>query len=288
MAQLDDTLVMRAFPEFSFQSGPLAPSGYKTVYRVTAADGALLALKVIKDSAKPDGAEPDPEAQRFAREIEVMASMQHPSIISIHTAPQTRQIGATQHWWYTERYCPGGTLAMRLTNGALGPGDTRRLVQEILSALDYMWTDHQTIHRDIKPDNIGILENGRAVLLDLGIAVDLRLERITSTLAPSPLSMPWAAPEQLTMVRAQIDTRTDMFQLGVVAHQALTGEHPFYEGLSYVSDPIGLMEAFDPARMKSASGDTSLINVISRCLRVSQNARPRNPRAGLKLLGAPS
>ena len=289
--ELDDASVAGAFPEYVIQSGKLGNAGFKDVYRVNGPDGTCLALKIVREPIQSDETgEDSPDLLRFAREIEAMKSVSHPHIISIHDAPGQRQIGPTRHWWYTERFCEGGTLADRLAGQRGGDVLVRQLLEEMLDALDHLSSVHNMVHRDIKPDNIGIGARGEMILLDLGILVDLRLERITSTFSPSPLSLPWAAPEQITGIRADsIDTRTDLFQLGVVAFQTLTGMHPFYEGLTSVSDPIGLIEAFDPNVMNGYTSDAGLRSLIARCLRTSQNARPRNPRAALSILsGGPS
>ena len=286
VVDLDDGSVADAFPEYVIQSGKLGNAGFKAVYRANSADGTCLALKIVREPIEgDDSGDGSPDLLRFAREIEAMKSISHPHIISIHDAPSQRQIGATAHWWYTERFCEGGTLADRLAAKAGGGALARQLLGEMLDALDHLSSIHNIVHRDIKPDNIGIGATGEMILLDLGILVDLRLDRITSTLSPSPLSIPWAAPEQITGVRADsIDTRTDLFQLGVVAFQTLTGMHPFYEGLTSVSDPIGLIDGFDPNVMNGYTDDVGLRKVIARCLRASQNARPRTPRAALDIL----
>jgi len=284
--ELDDASVTAAFPEYVIQGGKLGNAGFKAVYRVHTVGGTELALKIVREPIQNDeSGEGSPDLLRFAREVEAMTSVSHPHIISINDAPGQRQIGVASHWWYTERFCERGTLADLLAAGGGGETVARQLLEEMLDALDHLSSVHEMVHRDIKPDNIGIGALGEMILLDLGILVDLRLERITNTYAPSPLSIPWAAPEQITAIRANgIDTRTDLFQLGVVAFQTLTGTHPFYEGLTSVSDPIRLIDAFDPSVMDGYTGDVGVRRLIARCLRTSQNARPRSPRAALAIL----
>lgn len=289
--ELDDASVAEAFPEYVIQSGKLGQAGFKTVYRVIRPDSVELALKIVREPIRDDEAtgEGSPDLLRFAREVEAMTAVSHPHIIAIHDPPSQRQIGSTQHWWYTERFCERGTLADLLAAGGGGEKVARRLLEEVLGALDHLSSVHSMVHRDIKPDNIGVGAQGEMILLDLGISIDLRLDRITSTYAPSPLSIPWAAPEQFTGIRADsIDVRTDLFQLGVVAFETLTGTHPFYEGLTSVSDPVALIESFDPNVMNRHTIDAGLRSVITRCLRVSQNARPRTPHAALRILNGGS
>lgn len=287
-ADLDDGMVAVAFPEFVLESGSLGHAGFKAVYRARDADGATLALKIVREPLNDDETgESSPDLLRFAREIDTLTRVSHPHVISIHHRPSQRRIGPAEHLWYTEEFCERGTLADLLARGEGGEALARQLLEEVLDALDHLSSAHSLVHRDIKPDNIGIGEDGSMILLDFGIAIDLSLDRITSTYSPSPLSLPWAAPEQITGFRSDsIDARTDLFQLGVVAFQVLTGKHPFYEGLTRLPNhPIAAIESFDPSILDQYTADAGLRKVISRCLRVSQNARPRSARAALDLLG---
>lgn len=289
--ELTDAAVAAAFPEFRVQFPAFPASGFKIVYKAIRAHEEV-ALKILKQPIAENvdlisdytDAE-DTDQERFSREILSMQAMDHPSIVKIRDAPQDRQINGNIYRWYTEEFCSKGTLQEVLDANISGEPQARDLLLDTLSALDYIWTHHKTVHRDIKPSNIAIDSTGRHVLLDFGIAVNLRMSRVTSTASPSPLTRAWAAPEQLGVTRANVDCRTDLFQLGIVAHQTLTGKHPFYEGLSYLpSNPEDAMRDYNSRPMDGATNDAALKNAINRCLQVDMNMRPRNPRYALQLL----
>lgn len=291
--ELSDAAVAAAFPEFRLILPAFPASGFKMVYEATRGEERV-ALKILKrplaenvEQTSVDAGAEDADQERFSREILTMQAMNHTSIVKIRDAPQDRVIDGNTHRWYTEEFCANGTLQELLDTRDIGECRARRLLTETLSALDYIWTGHQTVHRDIKPSNIAIDSMGRHVLLDFGIAVDLRMSRVTSTASPSPLTHAWAAPEQLGFTRANVDCRTDLFQLGIVAHQILTGMHPFYEGLKqFPWNPEDTMRNYDTEMANQATSDPALKNVINRCLQVDMNMRPRSPKYALRLLGA--
>jgi serine/threonine protein kinase len=161
---------------------------------------------------------------RFLREAETAAQLSHPNIVPIYSVDERDGIV-----YFVMAFIDGENLAVRLHRiGALDPDDARRIMLEVSHALSYAH-ERGVVHRDIKPDNILIQqEDGRVMVTDFGIAravtegSDARLTA-TGMAIGTPAYM---SPEQSMGERA-IDGRSDLYSLGVVGYQMLTGELPF-------------------------------------------------------------
>jgi len=161
---------------------------------------------------------------RFLREAETAAQLSHPNIVPIYSVDERDGIV-----YFVMALVDGENLAVRLhRDGALSPGEARRILLEVSHALAYAH-ERNVVHRDIKPDNILIQAgDGRVLVTDFGIAravtegADARLTA-TGMAIGTPAYM---SPEQSTGDR-QIDGRSDLYSLGVVGYQMLTGDPPF-------------------------------------------------------------
>ncbi|HEX6316562.1 MAG TPA: protein kinase, partial [Gemmatimonadaceae bacterium] len=161
---------------------------------------------------------------RFLREAETAAQLSHPNIVPIYSVDERDGIV-----YFVMALVEGENLAVRLhAHGALSPGEARRILLEVAHALAYAH-ERGVVHRDIKPDNILLqMGDGRVMVTDFGIAravtegADARLTA-TGMAIGTPAYM---SPEQSTGDR-QIDGRSDLYSLGVVGYQMLTGDPPF-------------------------------------------------------------
>jgi eukaryotic-like serine/threonine-protein kinase len=160
---------------------------------------------------------------RFLREIEVAARLQHPAILTLHDSGQ-----ADGYVFYIMPYVEGESLRDRLARQhELPVEDTARILSEVLDALAYAH-GKGVIHRDIKPDNI-MLAGRHALLLDFGVA-----KAVTESAGPEfvtttgiALGTPsYMAPEQAVADR-DVDHRADLYALGVVGYEMLAGRRPF-------------------------------------------------------------
>lgn len=132
----------------------------------------------------------------------------------------------TKEFEIVEDYIDGVVLREQMTQ----PKSSKEifmLLQLLIKGLSIVW-DKNIVHRDLKPDNIIIRPNGMPCIIDFGIARFLDLESLTKTISPfGPCTPIYAAPEQLTNNKNQIDPRTDFFSLGIVALELYLGVHPF-------------------------------------------------------------
>ena len=196
----------------------LGRGGMATVYlaRDTQHDRAV-ALKVLHpELAASLGAE------RFQREIKLAASLQHPHILGVYDSGS-----ADGYLWFTMPFVEGESLRDRISREKqLAVPDAVRICREIALALDFAHRKG-VVHRDIKPENL-LLIDGQAMLADFGIARALgadKGESLTST-GMSIGTPAYMSPEQASG-ESGIDARTDIYSLGCVLYEMLTGEPPF-------------------------------------------------------------
>jgi serine/threonine-protein kinase len=161
-------------------------------------------------------------AERFLREIKTIATLQHPHILGLI---DSGQVNGTAY--YVMPFVDGESLRDRLTRERQLPiADAVRLAGEIAAALDYAHR-HGVIHRDIKPENV-LLHDGSALVADFGIALAVSSaggSRMTET--GMSLGTPhYMSPEQ-AMGEREITARSDIYALGCVTYEMLTGEPPF-------------------------------------------------------------
>src|SRR5262245_3178939 len=164
----------------------------------------------------------DALGERFLREIRVAARLGHPHILTVHDSGDADGL-----LWYTMPVVDGESLRQRLTReGPLPLEDAVRIGRSVAEALDFAHT-HGVVHRDIKPENI-LLFRGEPMVADFGIALAVNAagqERLTQT--GFSLGTPaYMSPEQ-TLGGGPVDGRSDIYSLGCVVYETLSGEPPF-------------------------------------------------------------
>ncbi len=194
----------------------LGQGGMATVYlAVQTALEREVAIKVLGADRAPS----EDLIKRFENEARLIARLDHPHIVSIYEVGRA----SSGHLYYTLPYLPNGDLT-----GRKDGGDQRRII-EILrclaQALGYAH-EHGVVHRDVKPENVLFDKLDRPLLTDFGIALarhsDVRVTREGATLG----STGYMSPEQ---ARGQaLDGRSDLYSLGVMAYELLTGDLPFH------------------------------------------------------------
>lgn len=132
--------------------------------------------------------------------------------------------------WIREERVMGTTVRDQLRSGPLSPHPLLRLGLHMLEALVQAERAH-IVHRDLKPDTMMCDHDGNFWLLDFGVARHLELDSLTATAAPFGKFTPgYAPPEQFRNLKAAIDTRADLFALGVTLYECSTGANPFITG----------------------------------------------------------
>ncbi|HEV7406403.1 MAG TPA: protein kinase [Chthoniobacteraceae bacterium] len=211
--------------------GLLGRGGMGAVYR--GFDESLerpIAVKILPAEVAADAG----FVARFHREARVLARLQHPGIVGIYGFGQTSE----GHLYIVMELVEGTDLARVLRGGPLPPARALELVRELCAPLQYAHA-LGVIHRDLKPANILLDRDGRAKLADFGLARPLDEECAGLTLAGDALGTPaYMAPEQR---EGKADHRTDIYALGVMLYEMLTGIRP--EG---VFDPPSAKAKMDP------------------------------------------
>jgi eukaryotic-like serine/threonine-protein kinase len=178
-----------------------------------------VALKVLR----ADSSTPTIDEARFAREIKLLARLQHPFILPLHDSGHVEDV-----LYYVAPYVTGESLRQRLERERKLPmDDALRIARESADALDCAHRNG-VIHRDIKPENI-LLSGGHPILADFGIARAFdafRGPRLTQPGAVALAMDAYKSPEQLRGDR-EPDSRTDVFSLGCVLYEMLTGTMAF-------------------------------------------------------------
>ena len=207
-------LIGRTLGNYTIQDA-IGQGGMATVYRARdMRDGRTVAVKVLSPYIAAD-----PKFRgRFDREVDLLRRLEHPHIVPILAFGQ-----ADGYHYIVMPYLSGGTLHERLRMGPLLPLEGGRIVDQISSALDFA---HQQgiIHRDVKPSNILLDENGQAMLTDFGFAhVPWESASLTgSLLIGTPAYM---SPEQCR--GEDVGPTSDQYSFGVVLYQLCTGRLPY-------------------------------------------------------------
>lgn len=241
----------------------LSEGGTSRVLKATDLEaGDLVAIKVPSDSWARDSE----FLERFRREEEIGLSVRHPYLA------RARHVHRKSRPYIALEYAKGETLGARLArSGRLGESEAIRIADMVLSALEALHA-RGIVHRDVTPKNIFLSEDGTVRLLDLGIASDAA-ERDTSGAAEEWLwgTPAYMAPERVRNERG--DPRSDLYSLGIVLYEMLTGSVPFVG-----EDPEALMNARlsdAPVRPRTLRPelDPGLEGIILRALALAPDER---------------
>jgi predicted Ser/Thr protein kinase len=246
-------------------SSELGSGGMATVYLAEdLRHRRKVAVKVLRsDLAATLGPE------RFAREIEIAAQLQHP-----HILPVLDSGDADGFLFYVMPYIEGESLGERLKReGRLSVAEAARLLGEIADALAYAHA-HGVVHRDVKPDNV--LLSGRHVLVaDFGVAKAVsQASGAVPALTTAGLAVGtpnYMAPEQ-AIADPTVDHRADIYALGVLGYEMLTGEPPF-SGTTRAVLAAHALEEPPPVTARRPDVPEGLAELIARCLAKNPESR---------------
>jgi len=205
----------------------------------------LVALKIL-----PEALGRDPQfAERFAREARVLARLDHPHIVRVH------DFGVSHGLYYLLlEFVDGASLRQVMGTGGLSPTEALAIVPQICAALQYAH-DQGVVHRDIKPENVLLDRRGQVKIADFGLAKIVGHTGIDPSVTATGQVMGtphYMAPEQYRTPQ-EVDHRADIFSLGVVFYEMLTGELP-----------VGRFKAPSEARDLDARIDHIVLRALER------------------------
>jgi eukaryotic-like serine/threonine-protein kinase len=233
----------------------IGSGGMATVYKAVQQPlGRVVAVKALKPSIAVDSQ----FAKRFEREAHFMASLQHENILHVHDF--LKQDGSM---FIIMEYVQGIDLFDLLEKRRMLPVDVAAIVAlAVARALDYAHF-RGIVHRDVKPANVMISRQGEVKLMDFGIARDDSQRDLTET--GTGLGTPsYMSPEQI--LGDKLDFRSDLFSLGIVLYQMVTGQKPFVEDDSHtVMQKIRLDRYTSPRKLNPAV-PRQLEQVMARCM----------------------
>jgi serine/threonine protein kinase/tetratricopeptide (TPR) repeat protein len=260
----------------------IGKGGMGEVYR--ARDERLerdVAVKVLPESTFADEA----SRRRFRREAVALARLNHPHIAAIYDFDSV-----DGHDFLVMEYVGGQPLAEKLAAGPLSEQEVVRLGSAVAEALDEAH-GQGVVHRDLKPQNIGLTPRGQPKVLDFGLAALMRPAGGESSTATQALAgtIHYMSPEQMRG-RAP-DPRSDLWSLGVVLFEMATGVRPFQRALSTAVVEAILHEEAPPPASLNRSLSSGLERIILGCLRKQPDERTQSARevaASLKALASDS
>lgn len=235
--------------------GEIGSGGMAVVYKAVQEPlGRLVAIKALKPSIAMDSG----FAKRFEREAHFMASLQHENILHVHDFLKERGT-----MFIVMEYVQGIDLYDLLDITPRLPVDVAVVITLMVArALDYAHF-RGIIHRDIKPANIMISHQGEVKLMDFGIARDDRLSDLTET--GTGLGTPsYMSPEQI--LGDKLDFRSDIFSLGIVLYQMITGKKPFVEDDSRTVMQKIRLDRYQGARKLNPEVPRSLERILARSM----------------------
>ena len=195
----------------------VARSGMASIFRATdERTGQIVAIKVPHPEIEADPVFYD----RFRREQEIGEKLDHPGVMKVYPNGDHSQFYMAMEW------VNGRLLRQILNQQRKMPADRAiRIALQIASALEYIHS-HGVVHRDLKPENIMVDENDRIKLIDFGIAASAGARRLTFAKFSQTMGTPdYISPEQVKGKRG--DARSDIYALGVMLYEMLTGKVPF-------------------------------------------------------------
>ena len=219
-------------------------------------------------------------AERFTREIQTAAQLQHPHIVPLLAAGADGELR-----YYTMPLVRGETLRERLRReGALPIADVTRILAEVFDALAHAH-EHSVVHRDIKPENI-LLSKRHALVTDFGVAKAIgAFEEGSPAITSAGMAVgtiAYASPEQA--MGDPTDHRADLYSVGMVGYEMLAGESPFAGRTAQAMVAAHAIEKPVPIERRRADIPPMLAAIVMRCLEKRPEDRPQTAEEAHRLL----
>lgn len=214
----------------------IGEGGMASIFLAEAAEGGP--PQVLKVMRLDQGMEAD-GLQRFIQEYALLAQIKHPNVARIH-----RQDFSVAHAYIAMEFFPNGDLRARMKAGEIDPDTAVSYIKQAAAGLGAI---HQVgiVHRDMKPDNLMLRQDGSLALADFGVAKQVKM-KITDTGDGDIVGTPYyLSPEQA--LGQPVDARCDIYSLGVLAYELLTGRKPYHASSAqellrmHVQDPVPML-----------------------------------------------
>jgi tetratricopeptide (TPR) repeat protein/predicted Ser/Thr protein kinase len=214
---------------------------------------------------------------RFEREVQILGQLEHPNIVAIHDSGTT----SDGSWFYVMDYISGRPLdEIIASSDKPSIAETLRLFGLICDAVGAAHL-RGVIHRDLKPANVRINRSGEPIVVDFGLA-KIAVPDVTDETTPRMMtatgqfigSLPWASPEQAEGSPDKIDIRTDVYSLGVMLFQMLTGRFP-YQVIGNMRDVLDNIMRAEPARPSTVRKkiNDEVETIVLKCLSKDRQRR---------------
>ncbi|TVR21633.1 MAG: hypothetical protein EA396_07865 [Anaerolineaceae bacterium] len=247
--------------------GRIGAGGMATVYKAHQPRlGRHVAIKVMHANIAGEAG----FLARFEREAQIVASLDHPNIVPIYDYDD-----ADGTPYLVMKYVSGATLKELLSDGLIPPAQIAQITGAMADALDYAH-DKGILHRDVKPSNILMDERGRPYLTDFGLARIVHDGQSTMS-ADVMLGTPhYISPEQ-AQGNLDLDTRTDVYSLGIVLYEMCTGRTPFVGDTSYAIIHDQIYTPPPPARTLNPQLSPEIEAVLDKALSKERADRYESP-----------
>ncbi len=254
--------------------------------RVFLAEETTLGRKVVVKVLPPDMAA-GVNVERFRREIQLAASLQHPHIVPLYAAGQAGDL-----FYYTMPLVEGESLRAKLAReGQLPIEQVVRILRDVADALAYAHA-HGVVHRDIKPDNV-LVSHDHAVVTDFGVAKAVSAASGSSTLTSLGVALgtpAYMAPEQAA-ADPHVDHRADLYATGVMGYEMLTGRLPFNAPTPQAMLAAHVTQSIEPPVKYRPAIPAALNALLMRCLEkmpADRAQRADELRTQLQAMATPS
>jgi non-specific serine/threonine protein kinase len=231
-----------------------------------------VALKFLSESLENNSS----ARRQLVKEARAAAVLEHPSICAVHGIEHT-----DEHHFIVMQYVEGITLGEKIAGEKTGVEEFKSLTRQILSAVAFAHS-HGVIHRDIKPGNIMLTTDGQIKVLDFGLAKVIAPKQFIGTKSNPDTSLfstkglimgtvSYMSPEQLR--GEKLDYRSDIFSVGIVLYELLTGQNPFHRPSQAETIAAILNENQPPLKDIAPAFPENLRELVEKCLQKNKNDR---------------
>jgi serine/threonine protein kinase len=241
---------------------PIGSGGMATVYKAYQPGlDRIVAIKILPEFLLNQSG----FLERFKIEAQAIAKLDHPHILPVYDYGEAKRTP-----YLVMKYVPGGTLKDLITDGPIDPRQAAPLLRQMAEALQHA---HQqgVVHRDVKPSNVLLQDGHWALLMDFGLA---KMMTGTSNITASGTGV--GTPDYMSPEQAQgmpVDQRSDIYSLGIVLYQMLTGDVPFHAETPMAVMLKQIVEAPPPLRTKNHNISPEVERVVLQALAKSREAR---------------